>query len=514
MKSSTQREVDLLVIGGGINGTGIARDAVGRGLSVVLCEKGDLAGATSSASTKLIHGGLRYLEHYEFRLVREALAEREVLLAAAPHIVRPLRFILPHSPDLRPAWLIRLGLFLYDHLGARKRLPGSGSLKLKGTPFGEPLVPGYVKGAHYADCRVDDSRLVVLNAVDAAERGATILTRTQCTNAQPVQGGEGWDVMLSSSEGEPDQKIRARVVVNACGPWAELCLHDVIKGLRPPTMRLVRGSHIVVPSLFDHDNAYIFQNTDRRIVFAIPYEQGFTLIGTTDDDFTGNLDDVSASAQEVDYLCTAINRFFTRKTSTADVVWSFAGIRPLLGGGRDQAEEVTRDYCLDLQKTTNGAAALSVLGGKITTYRKLAEQALTKLSTVLDVPGKPWTANTPLPGGDIEDADLGAFTNTAAQTYPWLPRALVERYVGAYGTRISVLMNGVSGMADMGKDFGAGLYECEVLYLVRHEWARSADDILWRRTKLGLQASPSMHATLQAYLTESEQQKHAAGGCA
>ena len=500
MANITEQEVDLLIIGGGINGTGIARDAAGRGLSVVLCEKGDLASATSSASTKLIHGGLRYLEHYEFRLVREALAEREVLLTTAPHIVRPLRFILPQSPGIRPAWLIRLGLFLYDHLGARKHLPGSGALKLTGTPFGAPLVPGFNKAFHYSDCRVDDSRLVVLNALDAAERGATILTRTRCASAQPVEGGKGWRVTLVDSEGGPPENIRARVVLNACGPWAENCLKDVIEGLRPPTMRLIRGSHIVVPNLFDHDNAYIFQNIDRRIVFAIPYERDFTLIGTTDDEFDGDLDTVSISAEEVDYLCTAMNRFFTQKIFRDDVVWSFAGVRPLLGGGRDQAEEVTRDYRLDLQKTVTGSTALSVLGGKITTYRKLAEQAMTKLGTVLDIPTESWTANTPLPGGNIKDANVAVFTDSVAQNYPWLQRDLLNRYVSAYGTRISVLLDGVSGMDDMGEIFSAGLFECEVRYLVKHEWARTADDILWRRTKLGLHANAATGALLQNWL--------------
>ena len=496
MTGDVKHEIDLLVIGGGINGTGIARDAAGRGLSVVLCEKGDLASATSSASTKLIHGGLRYLEHYEFSLVRKALAEREVLLAAAPHIVRPMRFILPHSPDLRPAWMIRLGLFLYDHLGARKRLPGSGALTLTGTPFGEPLVAGFDGAAHYADCRVDDSRLVVLNALDAAERGATVLTRTECVSACPADDGHGWDVELS---GGPLKSLRAKVIVNAAGPWAEQVLSGVVNGLEPPALRLVRGSHIVVPRLFDHDNAYIFQNSDQRIVFAIPYEKDFTLIGTTDADFTGDLDAVTASNEEVEYLCEAVNRFFTRKTSTDDVVWTFAGVRPLLGGG-DAAQEVTRDYRLDLQQADNGAYALSVLGGKITTYRKLAEQAMVKLGTVLELSASPWTENVPLPGGDMANADVAAYIDSARQTYPWLAHDVLDRLVAAYGTRIAVLLDGATGLDDMGQDFGAGLYEREVRYVVKHEWAETAEDILWRRSKLGLKIGAEGAAKLQAWL--------------
>lgn len=500
MTGEVEHKADLLIIGGGINGTGIARDAVGRGLSVVLCEKGDLGAATSSASTKLVHGGLRYLEHYEFKLVRESLAEREVLLVAAPHIIHPLRFILPQSPGLRPAWLIRLGLFIYDHLGKRRRLPGSGTLTLPGTPFGAPLLPEFMNAVHYADCSVNDSRLVVLNAMDAAERGATILPRTRFVGANPLGDGEGWRATLVPTDGGSETIIRARAIVNASGPWAERCLHDNIKGLDSTAMRLVKGSHIVVPKLFDHDNAYIFQNTDRRIVFAIPYEKKFTLIGTTDVDFDGDLDAVSPSDAEVDYLCTAINRFFIRKTSPNDVVWSFSGVRPLLGGNGDLAEEVTRDYRLDLQRTKEGAAALSVLGGKITTYRKLAEQVLKKLETVIDISAQSWTATTPLPGGDMADANLSVFTDIAQERYPWLAGDILLRYVNTYGTRISVLLGGASSMKDMGRDFGAGLFEREVAYLVDYEWALSAEDILWRRTKLGLHADSNTETALGEWL--------------
>ena len=496
-------DIDILIIGGGINGAGIARDAAGRGLRVTLCEKGDLGGATSSASTKLIHGGLRYLEHYEFGLVRAALREREVILNAAPHIVRPMRFILPQSPGVRPAWLIRIGLFLYDHLGVRKLLPGSGSLNLVGTPYGEPLKPHLLKAAYYSDCWVDDSRLVVLNALDAQERGATILTRTECVSAKPDKIGSGWLATLSNSKDGSLQQLRAHVVVNAAGPWAKSCLSDVIQGLSAPLMRLVRGSHIVVPKLFDHDNAYIFQNPDRRIVFAIPYEQDFTMIGTTDDDFDGDLDSVSASAQDVTYLCDTANRFFARHISADDIVWSFSGVRPLLEDGSGHAEKVTRDYRLDLQKTVEGAVALSVLGGKITTYRKLSEQAVAKLSSIFDIGNEAWTSTVPLPGGDVPDADIDKFIEVIAHKFPWLPDDLLRRYVTSYGTRISVLLDGANCLGDLGAILAPGLFECEARYLVTHEWAYIAEDILWRRTKLGLHTDKTTTVHLQNWLNSN-----------
>jgi glycerol-3-phosphate dehydrogenase len=500
-------DADLLIIGGGINGVGIARDAVGRGLSVILCEKGDLAGATSSASTKLIHGGLRYLEHYEFKLVRAALREREVLLNAAPHIVRPLRFILPQSPGVRPAWLIRIGLFLYDHLGERKRLAGSGSLNLTGTAYGAPLKPALQKAAYYSDCWVDDSRLVVLNALDAAERGAQILTRTECVRAAPEPSGKAWQATLLDHRDGAQKHIRARVVVNAAGPWAERCLADVLEGLPVTSMRLVRGSHIIVPSLFDHDSAYIFQNPDRRIVFAIPYQQDFTMIGTTDADFDGDLDAVAISAGEVDYLCETANRFFDKPVSKDDIVWSFSGVRPLLGDDADQPDQVTRDYRLDLRNTTSGAAALSVLGGKITTYRKLAEQAVSKLDAIFNTGKGAWTATASLPGGDIPGADIDAFIAATARDYPWLADDLLDRYARSYGTRLAALLEGVSDMEGMGDELCPGLYGREARYLVDHEWAMTVEDILWRRTKLGLRADPADSARLQAWLDANEVQE-------
>lgn len=497
-KPDSAFDADVLVIGGGINGAGIARDAVGRGLSVILCDKGDLAGGTSSASTKLIHGGLRYLEHYEFGLVRSALSEREVLLSNAPHIIWPLRFILPQSPGVRPAWLIRLGLFLYDHLGKRKRLPGSGAISLKNTPQGRPLKPELTKAAYYSDCWVDDARLVVLNAIDASERGAKILTRTECVCAEPA--GSGWRATLADRRTGDEIDIRARLVVNAAGPWAEKCLTDVIEGAHVTPLRLVRGSHIIVPKMFDHDDAYIFQNPDKRIVFAIPYERDFTMIGTTDEDFDGSLDDVQASEREIEYLIETANRFFNERVSGNAIVRSFSGVRPLLGGGTDDAKEVTRDYRLDLRKTTSGAPVLSVLGGKITTYRKLAEQAVEKISETLGVDGAAWTASAPLPGGDVADGDIDEFARTFAEQHPWLPENLRQHYVHTYGTRASVLLQGARRIEDLGHHFGAGLYEREVLYLIGNEWAVTADDILWRRTKLGLHGEATMADELQRWL--------------
>ncbi len=496
--TGSEFDADLLVIGGGINGAGIARDSAGRGLSVILCEKGDLAGGTSSASTKLIHGGLRYLEHYEFGLVRSALSEREVLLANAPHIIWPLRFILPQSPGVRPAWLIRLGLFLYDHLGARKRLPGSGAISLKDSPQGKPLKPELTKAAYYSDCWVDDARLVVLNAIDASARGAKILTRTECVRAEPE--GAGWRATLADRRTGGETDVRVRLVVNAAGPWAEKCMTDVIEGAHVTPLRLVRGSHIIVPRMFDHDDAYIFQNPDKRIVFAIPYEHDFTMIGTTDEDFDGSLDDVQASEREIDYLIDTANRFFTERVSKNAIVRSFSGVRPLLGGGDDDAKQVTRDYRLDLRKTASGAPVLSILGGKITTYRKLAERAVAKIAETLGVDGQAWTASAPLPGGDVADGDIDAFARTLAEQYSWLPENLRQRYVHTYGTRTHALLQGAAGIADLGRHFGAGLYEREVLYLIDNEWAVTADDILWRRTKLGLHGDPTMADELQRWL--------------
>ena len=479
-------DTEIFVIGGGINGAGIARDAAGRGFHVTLCEQNDLASGTSSASTKLIHGGLRYLEHYEFKLVRSALNEREVLLAAAPHIIKPMRFILPQSPGVRPAWLIRLGLFIYDHLGARKKLPGSGALKLFGSPFGNPLNPELTTASFYSDCWVDDSRLVVLNVRDAVARGAKILTRTTCVSASPRAQGDGWNVRLRDTVTGVETSMTAKIIVNAAGPWAEGCLENVVERAKVTPMRLVKGSHIVVPKMFDHDSAYIFQNPDRRIVFAIPYENDFTMIGTTDEDFDGDLAHISASEAEIEYLCETSNRFFGKQISKDDIVWKFAGVRPLLGGGAGSAKEVTRDYRLDVQDLGNNSVLLSVLGGKITTYRKLAEQAVDRLVQECGRDADAWTAQAPLPGGDIPSGDIAAFISEMQEKYSWLPADVVARYVRLYGSDTDALINPAESLDDMGEYFGAGLYEHEVQYLVDREWARNAEDILWRRTKLGV----------------------------
>ncbi|MFQ5971358.1 MAG: glycerol-3-phosphate dehydrogenase [Alphaproteobacteria bacterium] len=492
-------ELDLLVIGGGINGAGIARDAAGRGLRVLLCEQDDLAGATSSASSKLIHGGLRYLERYEFRLVREALGEREVLLRAAPHVIWPLRFVLPYSSDLRPAWMLRLGLLLYDHLGGRELLPGSRAIDLRGHPAGAPLRSELRKGFVYSDCRVLDARLVVLSCLDAAERGAQVLTRTRCTSARRVDGL--WQATLEPVGGAV-RTVRARALVNAAGPWASRLLHDVIESGQRQDLRMVKGSHIVVRRLFAHDHAYILQARDRRIVFAIPFEQDFTLIGTTDVDFDGDPGDVRISEDEVRYLCAAVNRYFARPIAPEDVVWSYAGVRPLYDDGSVEASVVTRDYVLDVDARHGEAPLLSVFGGKITTFRRLAEHAMEKLAAHLGGMGPAWTAAAPLPGGDIPNADFDAFLAELRARHPWLPDALAHRLARAYGTRAETVIGAARGLDGLGACLGGDLYAAEVDYLVRHEWARTAEDILWRRSKLGLHAPPETAGRLATWLAE------------
>lgn len=480
--------IDILIIGGGINGVGIARDAAGRGLSVLVCEQSDLAGYTSSASTKLIHGGLRYLEHYEFGLVRKALREREVLLRAAPHIVRPLRFVMPHDPVLRPAWLIRAGLFLYDRLGRRERLAGSRGVALAGSPLGAPLRPGFRKGFVYSDAWADDARLVVLNALDAAERGAAVLPRTRLASAE--RRADHWEARLEPVDvaGGAGGRVRARTLVNAAGPWAEQVLRDGL-GIAPHrSLLMAKGSHIVVPRLFAHDHAYLLQNPDRRIGFAIPYEQTYTLVGTTDVAFDGDPAGAAISPEETAYLCDMVNRYFTRSVGPHDVVWSYAGVRPLLEEDVADLSAVTRDYALELDAEAGTAPLLSVLGGKLTTYRRLAEEALELLAPHLGAVRPVWTANAVLPGGDIDHADFDAFVHDLRRRYRWLPDGLLQRYARTYGTRLHRLLDGARALADLGRDLGGGLYEVEVDYLVQHEWARTAEDVLWRRTKLGLHA--------------------------
>lgn len=489
---------DLVVIGGGINGAGIARDAAGRGLKVLLCEQNDLGGATSSASTKLIHGGLRYLEYYEFRLVREALIERETLLRAAPHIIWPLTFVLPHDSSQRPAWMIRLGLFLYDHLGGRKLLPASRGLDLRRDAVGTALHGGFTKGFSYADCWVEDSRLVVLNAMDARERGAEILTRTRCASARRLD--DEWIVTLRSADGS-EREVHGRALVNAAGPWVSEVLGSVAGANRQSSLRLVKGSHLVVPKLYEGDQAYLFQNQDRRIIFAIPYEGDFTLIGTTDIPYDADPATVAISDAETAYLCNAVNRYMATSIGPSDVVWSYAGVRPLYDDASQNVSAVTRDYVFDLDTPENQAPLLSIYGGKITTYRKLAEHALEKLLPAIGATGQVWTKSASLPGGDIPNADFNSFLQDFSRRHDWLPAALARRYARAYGTRADRIVGTATSLDGLGENLGDNLYEAEVEYLIREEWAREANDVLWRRSKLGLHVGQKTKDRLAARIS-------------
>jgi glycerol-3-phosphate dehydrogenase len=489
---------DLAIIGGGINGCGVARDAAGRGLSVFLCDKGDLAGATSSASTKLIHGGLRYLEYYEFRLVYEALKEREVLLRAAPHIVRPLRFVLPHHKGLRPAWFIRLGLLVYDHLGGREILPPTKSLDLSRDPAGEPLRPEFRKAFEYSDCWVEDSRLVVLNALDAAERGATIRTRTELMAAR--RDGDSWLLDLFDSGAKRASRIRARALINAAGPWvADVARRVGCEPLAP--VRLVKGSHIVVPRLFAHDRAYIFQNADGRVIFAIPFEQEFTLIGTTDVEYVGDPGVVAISKEETEYLCNATSEYFRKPLRSSEVVSSFAGVRPLFDDGESEAKALSRDYVVKLDEAGEGRTPLvTIYGGKITTYRRLAERVLSLLAGAFPAAGPSWTSGAPLPGGEFPVEKFKAeVEKLSAQCATCTPRR-AERLVRAYGTRAAKIVAGIRTSADWGRDFGHDLTEREVNYLMQQEWAQTAEDVLWRRTRIGLLATGAEAAELNDWM--------------
>jgi glycerol-3-phosphate dehydrogenase len=491
--------VDLAVIGGGINGCGIARDAAGRGLSVFLCEQGDLASGTSSASTKLIHGGLRYLEFLEFRLVREALAEREVLLRSAPHIIWPLRFILPHHRGLRPWPVIRLGLFFYDHLGGRRLLPPTRGVDLANDEAGRPLKAIYRRAFEYSDCWVEDARLVVLNARDAADRGATIRTHTKCVAA--MRDGNVWRLTLEDRNSRERFEIAAQALVNASGPWLTNVITEVTGGMIPARIRLVKGSHIVVDRLFDHDRAYIFQNADGRVCFAIPFERDYTLIGTTDEDFDGDPATATINATETDYLLSSVGAYFEQPVARDQIRWTYAGVRPLYDDGASKAQEATRDYVLNLDAEDGRAPLLSVIGGKITTYRRLAEQALSRLTDVFPHMRPPWTRDTVLPGGDVPFDAFGQWANEIAERrYPFLDRVLVARLCRAYGSRIGAVLEGVASPQDLGLDFGAGLSEREVEYLISQEWALTVDDILWRRSKLGLRFSEEQRAALEDYL--------------
>ena len=482
MTPNTPPVYDLLVIGGGINGTAVARDAAGRGLSVILCEKDDLASHTSSASTKLIHGGLRYLEQYDFKLVRESLKEREILLRAAPHIIWPMRFILPYDEGLRPKWLLRMGLFLYDNLGGRELLPGTKTRKLGAGSRFDTLKERLKTGFEYSDCWVEDARLVALNAVDAARQGADIFTRTEVTS---IKGEEGlYSVTINTSQSA--RTVRAKCIVNAAGPWVEnlLVKIEVTDVKDETTLRLVKGSHIVVPKLYDGEHAFIFQNSDERVIFAIPYEQDFTLIGTTDVPHEKPDDLPKASDEEIQYLCDCVNEYFKVQTSPEDVVWTYSGVRPLYDDKAADASDVTRDYVLDLQKYETDAPFISVYGGKITTSRKLADHVMEKIKHYFPDMGKSWTRKAYFPGGNIPEADFDAFYQSQLDHYPALDPKLVLRFCRRYGTRLTkVLEDGV------GKEFGGDLTEADVRYLAEYEWAKDPEDILWRRTKCGLHMS-------------------------
>jgi glycerol-3-phosphate dehydrogenase len=490
VNSARTRLFDLAIIGGGINGCGIARDAAGRGLSVLLLEQGDLAGSTSSASTKLIHGGLRYLEHHAFRLVRESLAERELLLRAAPHLIRPTRFVLPHHGKMRSWWQIRLGLYLYDHLGRREILPGTRALDLRVDPAGAPLRPEFTHGFEYSDCCVDDARLVVVNARDAAARGAEVRPRTRCVRATHNDGV--WQLTLADG-----CDAWARVLINATGPHVTRVLREVIGKAEPRRIRLVKGSHIVVPRLYPHDRSYVLQNADGRVCFMLPYEQDFTLIGTTDVDFDGDPSAVSSSPEEERYLCDAASGYLRARVDPADVVWRCAGVRPLLDDGATQAQEATRDYVFVCEKP----ALLSVFGGKLTTYRRLAEAAMAKLARFYPGMRGAWTARAPLPGGDFPWDGGEQVLADLARRYPFLSDRMCRRLFRAYGTLATDMLGDARDIAALGGCLGADLSLREVDWLVRTEWARTAEDILWRRSKLGLRVSPTEATALNAHLS-------------
>jgi glycerol-3-phosphate dehydrogenase len=499
LASQKSKKVDVLVIGGGINGAGIARDLAGRGLSVLLCEKDDLASATSSSSTKLIHGGLRYLEHGAFRLVREALREREVLLKSAPHIIWPLTFVLPHHEKLRPRWMIRLGLFVYDRLGGRGSLPKSRMFNFKGTVAGQALKSLFKVAFSYADCWVEDTRLVILAALDAKERGAQILTRVACISLQKHAKDTGWTAVLVDNISGEKGRVHAQIVVNAAGPWVEKTLHLVHEDFGDRHVRHVKGSHIIVPRLYKGGHAYILQNEDKRVVFVIPYEDTYTLIGTTDVDYNGDIEEVRIELDEVEYLCATVSEYFRQPVNPSDVQWTYSGVRPLVDDGDGKkASAVTRDYILDLREY-EGAPILSVYGGKITTFRKLSEQVGNKIVSTLGRGGSAWTAKEVLPGGE-GIANFQTFYKIFRREYNWVPEDVAFRMCRAYGARVRDVLRGFKKISDMGECFGDGIYEAEVRYLVDIEWAMTLDDILWRRSKLGLHTSDVTEKKIQKFL--------------
>jgi glycerol-3-phosphate dehydrogenase len=490
---------DLFVIGGGINGCGIARDAIGRGYSVALAEMNDFASGTSSGATKLIHGGLRYLEHYEFRLVRESLMEREILWVMAPHIIWPMRFVLPyHKGGIRPAWLIRLGLFLYDHLGGRKLLPPTKVLDMRRDPAGKPLKALFSKAFEYSDGWVDDARMVVLNARDAADKGALIMPRTKVVSAHRENGV--WAIETVDTVTGEKRHFQARMLVNAAGPWVDHVIRAAFGQNEARHVRLVQGSHIVVKKKFNDPRAYFFQNPDNRIIFAIPYEQDFTLIGTTDRDYKADPKDVKISDEETTYLCKAASEYFNEPVRPEDIVWTYSAVRPLFDDGASKAQEATRDYVLKLEGEGAPAPLLNVFGGKLTTYRRLSEHALEKIGAAIGAKGAPWTAKSHLPGGDFPAQGYEAEVRKLKGSYPFLIDTHARRLVRRYGTKAAVLLGQARGTEDLGRCFGSDLYEVEVRYLIEHEWARHADDVLWRRTKEGLRLTREQAAVLEEYM--------------
>jgi glycerol-3-phosphate dehydrogenase len=490
-------EVDLLVVGGGINGAGIARDAAGRGLKVLLCEQHDLAQHTSSTSSKLVHGGLRYLEQYEFRLVSESLGEREVLLRAAPHIVRPMRFVMPHVPELRPAWMIRAGLFLYDYLARRDTLPGSHGIDLRMPPYNNGLKTGLAKGFIYSDCWVDDARLVIANARAAADLGATILTRTTCIAAR--REGSRWYATLQN-DGNTLLEMSCAALINATGPWAKEFINNNMGLNTPFGLKLVKGSHIIVPRIYAGEHAFILQNDDRRVVFVYPYQEKYTLIGTTDIEHRGAPGACEASAEEIDYLCRAANRYFSRELTPADVVWNYCGIRPLFDDGEKNVSKVTRDYTLRVDGDAQAAPVLSVFGGKITTYRKLAEHVLEKIVPWFPQMTAPWTEQALLPGGDLCASTFDEFVAQVQIDYPSLPEELIRHLAQRHGSATRAVLGDATTVENLGEYFGDNLYAREVNYLMTREWANSAEDVLWRRTKAGINVNSSQKQLLTLYM--------------
>lgn len=492
-------DYDIFIIGGGINGCGIARDAAGRGFRVALAEMKDLASGTSSRATKLIHGGLRYLEHYEFRLVREALMEREIIWANAPHLVKPMRFILPYHPGgVRPAWLLRLGLFLYDHIGGRKLLPATRTLNMKTDKAAAPLKDLFTKAFEYSDAWVDDARFVAVNAMDAKERGATICTRTKVISARRVS--DVWHITLLDLRSGKTSELTSRLLVNAAGPWVDRVLAGVEGLAEVHNVRLVQGSHIIVRKKFDGDRSYFFQNNDGRIIFAIPYENDFTLIGTTDQDYHGDPAKVEITDAESDYLCSAASEYFREPVKREDIVWAYSGVRPLYDDGADKAQEATRDYVLKDDAHQGQAPLINIFGGKITTYRRLSEHMMQKIEHYLGKKGAPWTNKAPLPGGDFATSDFTKLKTKLAKSYPYLQPAHAARLFRMYGTRSQWVLGNSTSYSDLGQHFGADLYEVEVRYMMVQEWALTAEDVVWRRSKLGLVMSTAEIAALDAFM--------------